>query len=128
MSMVWLLRLVLLFLIFSTIYFTFKYLFTPKRKIESARKHKRFLLLDNKEVVKNFQLTHNGVVFTGEKYLGAAKNTNDVVSISLSPENPLPLKGMSKEEFYFIEKKILEKYPAAKVTWKSHIQEFLQEK
>ena len=81
--MVWLLRLVLLFLLAFILFVTIKFLLTPTRKLEAARKHKRFLLLDHEEVIKNFQLTYNGAVFTGEKYLGATKNTIDVVSISL---------------------------------------------
>lgn len=126
--MIWLLRLVLLMIIFAFIYLTIKFLLTPKRKLESARKHKRFLLLDHEEAIKNFQLTYNGAVFTGEKYLGASKNNIDVVSISLSPESTTLLKGMGKEDFYYIENKILEKYPVAKINWKSPIQEFLQQK
>lgn len=126
--MIWLLRLVILIIIFAFIYLTIKFLLTPKRKLESARKHKRFLLLDHEEAIKNFQLTYNGVVFTGEKYLGATNNNIDVVSISLSPESTSMLKGMGKEDFYYIEKKILEKYPVAKINWKSPIHEFLQQK
>ncbi|KGM44875.1 sigma-w pathway protein ysdB [Neobacillus niacini] len=126
--MVWLLRLALVFLFFFFVFVTMKFLLKPTRKLEAARKHKRFLLLDNEEVIKNFQVTYNGAVFTGEKYLGATKNNIDVVSISLSPNHPTAVQGMAKEDFYFIEKKILEKYPAAQIHWKSPIHEFLQQK
>jgi hypothetical protein len=126
--MVWLLRLVLLFLFVFIIFVTIKFFLKPTRKLEAARRHKRFLLLDNEEVIKNFQLTYNGAVFTGEKYLGAAKNTIDVVSISLSPDSRTSIKGMDKEDFYFIEKKIREKYPVATINWKSPIHEFLHQK
>jgi cbb3-type cytochrome oxidase subunit 3 len=126
--MVWLLRLVLLFFILFIIYLAIRFLFRPNRKIESARRHKQFLLLDNEEVVKNFQLTYNGAMFTGEKYLGTTKKAIDVVSISLWPQDSTSLKGMAREDFYFIEKKILEKYPDAEISWKSPIQEFLQQK
>lgn len=121
--MVWLLRFVLLIFIVSLFYNTIKFLLRPKRKLESARKQKRFLLLDHEDAIKNFQLTYNGVVFTGEKYLGAA---NNVVSIYLWPEHPTLLKGMAKEDIYFIEGKIREKYPTATIDWKSPIHEFLQ--
>ena len=126
--MVWLLRLVLLFLLGFILFVTIKFLLTPTRKLESARKHKRFLLLDNDEVIKNFHLTYNGAVFTGEKYLGATKNAIDVVSISLSPDPHTSIQGMAKEDFYFIEKKIHEKYPVAQINWKSPIHEFLHQK
>jgi hypothetical protein len=126
MTMIWLLRLVLLFLLTFVIFVTIKYFNKPTRKLKTARKYKRFLLIDNKEVVKNFHLTYNGAVFTGEKYLGASKNTIDV--ITLWPEQATSIKGMAKEDFYFIEKKIHEKYPVAQINWKSPIHEFLHQK
>jgi hypothetical protein len=126
--MVWLLRVVLLLMIFFILYLVIRTIFTPNRKIETARKHKRFLLLDNDDVVKNFQVTYNGALFTGEKYLGTTHNSIDVVSITIWPQSTTSLKGLSKDDFYFIEKKILEKYPVAKINWKSPIHEFLQQK
>jgi hypothetical protein len=126
--MVWLLRLLLVILFIFLMFGVIKFLLKPTRKLEAARKHKRFLLLDNEEVIKNFQLTYNGAVFTGEKYLGATKNSIDVVSISLSPDHSTSIQGLSKEDFYFIEKKIHEKYPVAQINWKSPIHEFLHQK
>lgn len=126
--MVWLLRLLLVFLLFFIVFLTIKFLLKPTRKLEAARKHKRFLLLDNEEVIKNFQLTYNGALFTGEKYLGATKNSIDVVSILLSPDPSTSIQGLAKEDFYFIEKKIHEKYPVAQINWKSTIDEFLHQK
>jgi hypothetical protein len=126
--MVWLLRLLLVCLFIFIIFVTIKFLLKPTRKLEAARKHKRFLFIDNEEVIKNFQLTYNGVLFTGEKYLGAAKNTIDVVSISLWPDQTTSIQGMAKEDFYFIEKKIHERYPLAQINWKSPIDEFLHQK
>ena len=126
--MIWLLSLVVFSVFLFMMYLVLKLLFTPKRKLEAARKQKRFLLLDYDEVIKNFELTYNGAVFTGEKYLGATQGTIDVVTISICPLNIHSLKGMKKEDFYFIEKKILEKYPAAKIHWKSPIHELLAQK
>ncbi|MEH7176447.1 sigma-w pathway protein ysdB [Neobacillus vireti] len=126
--MVWLLRLLLVCMFIFLFYRTIKFLLKPTRKLEAARKHKRFLLVDNEEVIKNFQLTYNGALFTGEKYLGATKNTIDVVSISLWPDQTTSIQGMAKEDFHFIEKKIHEKYPVAQINWKSPIHEFLHQK
>nr|WP_263325490.1 sigma-w pathway protein ysdB [Neobacillus sp. Marseille-Q6967] len=125
--MIWLLRLVLLSFLLFMFYRLVKYFFTPQRKLESARKHKKFLLLDYDEVIKNLHLTYNGCLFTGEKYLGSVQNKTEVVSISLRLENITALKGMSMEDFYYIEKKILEKYPAASINWQSPIGEFLNQ-
>jgi hypothetical protein len=123
--MVWLLRIVLLLLIIFFFNLALKLLFTSKRKLEIARRQKRFLLIDHEDVRKNFLLTYKGVVFAGEKYMGAMDNTFDVVSISIWAENTAFLKGLVKEDFYFIDKKILEHYPNAEIIWKSPVKEFL---
>ncbi|MFL6559814.1 MAG: sigma-w pathway protein ysdB [Bacillus sp. (in: firmicutes)] len=127
LAMVWLLRFVLLFIIIFLLSYVVKSLFTSKRKLETARKHKQFLLIDNEDVRKNFLLTYKGAVFTGEKYMGPADNTFDVVTIFIWPENAVSLKGLVKDDFFYINKKILECYPNAEIFWKSPVKEFLQE-
>jgi hypothetical protein len=124
--MVWLLRFVLLFFIIFFFYLALKILFTSNRKLESARRHKRFLLIDNEDVRRNFLLTYKGAVFAGEKYMGSTDSTFDVVSIAIWPENAALLKGLVKEDFYFIDKKIIQHYPNAEIIWKSPVKEILQ--
>jgi cbb3-type cytochrome oxidase subunit 3 len=128
LAMIWLLRFIILVFIFFLCYFVVKFLFASKRKFEAARKKKRFLLIDNEDVRKNFLLTYKGAVFAGEKYMGSKDNTFDVVSITIWPENTVTLKGLVKEDFFYIDKKVVEKYPNAKINWKSPVKEFLQEK
>lgn len=106
-------------------YIPLKFLFTPKRRLETARKQKRFFLIDYEDVRKNFFLTYKGAVFTGEKYQGTTDTTYDVISISIRPDDPESLKGFSTDDFYFIDKKILEKYPNAEIHWKSPVKELL---
>ncbi|MEH7074798.1 sigma-w pathway protein ysdB [Neobacillus drentensis] len=125
--MIWLLRFVLLLLILFLINYSIKALFTPKRKLEKARKQKQFLFIDDEDVRKNFVLTYKGAVFAGEKYLGPADNTFDVVSIFIWPENASFLKGLVKEDFLYIDKKILKYYPHAEIHWKSPVKEFLKQ-
>ncbi len=125
--MIWMLRFILLFIILFLCYFILKLIFTPKRKLESARKHKRFYLIDHEDARKNFLLTYKGAVFTGEKYMGPANQTFDVVSISIGPENTVSLKGMVREDFFYVDNKIREQYPNAEIHWKSPVREFLQE-
>jgi hypothetical protein len=124
--MVWLLRFVLLLFIFFLISYAVRSLFTTKRKLEAARKQKRFLLIDEEDVRKNFLLTYKGAVFAGEKYMGPTDNTFDVVSIFIWPENAITLKGLIKDDFFYIDKKIHEYYPHAEIHWKSPVKEFLQ--
>lgn len=126
--MVWLLRFVLLFLIIFFLSFVFKLLFTSKRKLDAARRQKRFLLLDHKDVRRNFILTYKGAVFAGEKYLGNSDNILDVVSICIWSQSTSTLNGLVKEDLYFIERKIHEQYPIAEITWKSPVKEFLLKK
>ncbi|MBT2726999.1 sigma-w pathway protein ysdB [Bacillus sp. ISL-75] len=125
--MIWLLRFVLLFILFFLFRYALKSLFTSNRKLKAARKHKRFLLIDDKDVRKNFLLTYKGAMFGGEKYMGPVDNTFDVVSIIIWPENAVSLKGLVKDDFFYIDKKILDYYPNAEIHWKSPVKEFLQE-
>lgn len=127
--MVWLFRLVIIALIIFLIYAGIKYLLNPKRKLELAHEQKRYYLLDYKENVrKNFLLTYKGAMFEGEKYLGTTENAFEVVSILIWPHRVESLYGMVREDFEFIEKKISDIYPAAKIEWKSPIKEFMKMK
>ncbi|WP_066311375.1 sigma-w pathway protein ysdB [Bacillus sp. FJAT-29814] len=125
---VWILRFILLGLIVFLFYRAVKYLVQPTRKLESARKHHQFFMSDHDDVRKNIVLTYKGAVFAGEKYMGPTDETFDVVSISLWPENTASLKGMVREDFCFIDRKIKEHYPNAEINWRSPVKEFLYEK
>lgn len=125
--MILLLRFIILLVFILLIYSSVKYLFHSKRKLEVAHEQKRFYFLDDADNVhKNFLLTYKGVLFEGEKYLGAAQSSFDVVSIFIWPRKPSALKGLIIEDFRFIEDKVREKYPSAKIDWKSPIKELMQ--
>jgi hypothetical protein len=126
--MVWVLRFILLSLIVLLLLRAVRYFFQPTRKLEAARKHQQFFLNDHEDVRKNFVLTYKGAVFGGEKYMGPTEGTFDVVSILLWPENTVSLKGMVREDFCYIDRKIKEHYPHAEINWRSPVKEFLQEK
>ncbi|MEH7094689.1 sigma-w pathway protein ysdB [Neobacillus vireti] len=123
--MIWLLRLILLFLLFLIVYLGFKSYFNSSRKLETARKNKRFLLLDDEDIRKNFIVTYRGAVFVGEKYMGEKDNSVNVVSVVIWPDETDGLKGLIKEDFTFLTEKILMKYPNAEIHWKSPVKEFL---
>ncbi|MGM0874852.1 MAG: sigma-w pathway protein ysdB [Bacillota bacterium] len=121
-----LLRLLLITLILFLIYSGFKYLFNPKRKLELALEQKQFYILDDKENVrKNFMLTYKGVLFEGEKYLGTTTNAFEVVSIFIWAKSLSKLQGLTLEDFSHIEVQVKNRYPYAKVDWKSPIKELL---
>jgi prepilin signal peptidase PulO-like enzyme (type II secretory pathway) len=123
------LRILLIALIIFLVYSGFKYLFNPKRKLELAHEQKQFYFLDDHaNVRKNFSLTHKGVLFEGEKYLGTTTNAFEVVSIFIWAESTSTLKGLTVEDFTYIEDQIKHRYPFAKVEWKSPIKELLSKK
>ncbi|QED48878.1 hypothetical protein [Cytobacillus dafuensis] len=125
--MVWLIRLLLFALIIFLIYSIIKYILNPKRKLELAHEQKRYFFLDDQDNVrKNFLITYKGVLFEGEKYLGTTENAFEVISIFIWPHRVAALKGMVREDLQFIERKIVENYPNAKIDWKSPIKEFME--
>lgn len=123
----WLIRILLFALIIFLIYSVIKYLLNPKRKLELAHEQKRFFFLDNKNNVRrNFMVTYKGVLFEGEKYLGTTENAFEVVNVFIWPHKVADLHGLVREDFEFIEKKVLESYPNASIDWKSPIHEFMR--
>lgn len=122
-----LIRFVLLLLIIFLIYRIFKYVLNPKRKLELAQEKQEFYWLDDQaNVHKNFLLTYKGVLFEGEKYLGSTKKSFEVVSIFVWAKKD-NLKGLTYTDFQYIERRINEAYPHAKIDWKSPIKEFIKE-
>src|SRR3954467_6039866 len=111
-----LIRLLLFALILFLLYRMVKFIINPKRKLELAYEQKRYHYLDDQNNVrKNFLLTYKGVLFEGEKYLGTTNDSFDVVSIFIWPHNVNALKGFVREDFQFIEHKVSENYPYAKL-------------
>jgi hypothetical protein len=127
--MLWILRLILLASIIFLLYKSVKYVISPKRKLELAHEQKRFYFHDDPENVrKNFLLTYKGVLFEGEKYLGTTEYAFEVVSIFIWPKSTAALKGLSYEDFIYIEDQIHEAYPGASISWKSPVKEFMNKK
>ncbi|PLR98095.1 sigma-w pathway protein ysdB [Bacillus sp. T33-2] len=125
--MLLLVRFLLFALILFILYRMVKYVIDPKRKLELAHEQKRYFFLDDENNIrKNFLVTYKGVLFEGEKYLGTTDNAFEVVSIFVWPRNTASLKGLVREDFLFIERKILDHYQNAVVDWKSPIKEFME--
>jgi hypothetical protein len=125
--MLWLIRLLILALIIYLFYRSIKYIIDPKRKLELAQEQKRFYFLDDQENVrKNFYVTYKGVLFEGEKYLGTTEDSFEVVSIFVWVNNVSSLKGLGYEDFQYVQNEIKERYPKAKIDWKSPIHELMR--
>lgn len=124
--MMWIFRLAIFAAIIFLIYSVIKYILSPKRKLELAHEQKKYHFLDFPENVrKNFHLTYKGVLFEGEKYLGTTDHAFEVVSIFIWPRSTASLKGLVRDDFLFIERKINDSYPNAKIDWKSPVKEFM---
>lgn len=124
--MIHILRIVIIAFIIYLIYRMVKFILDPKRKLEAAHEQKKYYFYDVPDNIrKNFLITHNGVMFEGEKYLGTTERSFEVVSIFVWPHNPDLLKGLSYEDFKFIENEIQLRYPDSEIDWKSPIKELM---
>ncbi|MFS0751223.1 sigma-w pathway protein ysdB [Oceanobacillus sp. 1P07AA] len=120
-------RILLIIAIGLLIYTLVQYLRKPERKLKLAQNNKQFYLLDEEQNdKKNFQLTYMGCLFEGEKYLGATENKFEVVDIHVTVKDPHQLQGLSREDLFFIEDEIIFHYPYAVITWKHPINKILQ--
>ncbi|GIN59117.1 sigma-w pathway protein ysdB [Lederbergia ruris] len=122
-----LLRIAIFAFIIYLIYKIIKFILDPKRKLETAHEQKKYYFYDvPNNIRKNFLITFNGVMFEGEKYLGTTDRSFEVVSIFVWPRNPDLLKGLSYEDFRFIENEIELRYPDSTIDWKSPIKELME--
>lgn len=120
-------RLAIFVAIIFLIYTIIKYILSPKRKLELAHEQKKYYFLDNEENVrKNLLITYKGALFEGEKHLGTTEHAFEVVSVFIWPRNVANLKGLVRDDFFFIERKINDVYPNAKIDWKSPVKEFME--
>ena len=123
-----LLRLLILILIIYVFYKILRYLFDPKRKLVEAYEKEQYYYYDEvKNVRKNFFITHKGILFEGEKYLGTTDQAFEVVSIFIWTKDPAKLQGLTKEDLRFLQNEIKMNYPNAKINWKSPIEQLMQD-
>lgn len=114
-----LLRILILFAIIVLLYTAFKYIVSPRRKLEIAQEKGEFYFYDDpSNTQKNFLMTYKGFLFEGEKYLGTTENAFEVVTIVVHTKNPERLKGFERKDLYFLEEEILLRYPHAEIEWK----------
>ncbi|MBM7555010.1 sigma-w pathway protein ysdB [Thalassobacillus pellis] len=112
-------RLLILIAVIFLIYTAYKYWTSPRRKLDIATTNKVFYFHDDIQNTKhNFLVTYKGHVFEGEKYLGTTEKAFEVVNINVSAKNPNTIRGLEREDMYFLEKEILIRYPHAEIEWK----------
>ncbi|MCT2535058.1 sigma-w pathway protein ysdB [Aquibacillus koreensis] len=119
-------RLLIFIAMILLLYTAYKYIMNPKRKLEVAKEKKTFYFHDDTEnIKKNFLMTYKGFMFEGEKYLGTTEKSFDVVNISVHAHNPGELKGLERNDLYFLEEEILIRYPFASIEWKHPINKLI---
>jgi len=126
MMIVILFRILILAALVLLFYTIIQYLKNPQRQLEIAKSTDEFYFVDEaKNSKKNIQFVYKGCLFEGEKYLGTPGDSFEVVDIHIVVRNPMELKGLSRDDLYFLEEEILIRYPYAKIEWKHPINQLL---
>ncbi|WP_156291417.1 sigma-w pathway protein ysdB [Oceanobacillus salinisoli] len=119
-------RILILIALILLVYTWVQYLKNPERQLRIAKQTKDFFFVDEpNNSKKNLQFVYKGCLFDGEKYLGATEESFEVIDIHVSVRDPLELKGLTRDDIYFLENEILLRYPHAKIKWTHPIDELL---
>ena len=97
--MVMILRIILLALFAYCIYAVVKYVANPKRRLKLAQSKEHFYIIDEQNNTrKNFQLTYKGVLFEGEKHIPSKDHPLFIHTIFVWTESPEKLKHFSAKQ------------------------------
>ncbi|WP_042223271.1 hypothetical protein [Oceanobacillus manasiensis] len=108
------------------VYTLIQYFRNPSRRLRLAKETNDFFFLDEPQnSKKNVQFVYKGCLFEGEKYLGTTEDAFEVVNIHVTVRDPIELKGLTRDDLYFMEKEILMRYPFASIEWKHPINQLL---
>ncbi|WP_407668447.1 sigma-w pathway protein ysdB [Ornithinibacillus halophilus] len=119
-------RILILIALVLLIYTIVAYFRNPQRRLQIAKENKGYYFLDDaKNNKKNLQFVYKGCLFEGEKYLGTTEEAFEVVDIEITVQDPLDLRGFTRDDLYFLEQEILIRYPHANVKWKHPINKIL---
>lgn len=120
-------RILVLLAIILLVYTWVEYLRSPERKMRIAKELKQFYMYDEPHnSKKNLRFVYKGCTFEGEKYVDVAENSSfEVTNIHITVWNPMELRGITRDDIYFLENEILLRYPYAKIEWKHPINELI---
>ncbi|MBY7143199.1 sigma-w pathway protein ysdB [Virgibacillus sp. NKC19-3] len=119
-------RVLILIALGLLVYTVIQYIRNPQRRLRIAKESNTFYFVDELEdSKKNLQFTYKGCLFEGEKYLGTTEEAFEVVNVHVTVRDPLELRGLTREDLYFLEREILIRYPYAKIEWKHPINQLL---
>ncbi|WP_449355633.1 sigma-w pathway protein ysdB [Virgibacillus natechei] len=119
-------RILMLVALALLVYTVIQYIHNPQRRLRIAKESNTFFFLDEPDnSKKNLQFVYKGCLFDGEKYLGTTEEAFEVVNIHVTARHPLELRGLTRDDLYFLEREILIRYPHAKIEWKHPINQLL---
>ncbi|WP_373893020.1 sigma-w pathway protein ysdB [Virgibacillus sp. CBA3643] len=119
-------RILILIALALLVYTVIQYVRNPQRRLRIAKESNTFFFLDEPDnSKKNLQFVYKGCLFEGEKYLGTTEEAFEVVNIHVIARDPLELRGLTRDDLYFLEREILIRYPHAKIEWKHPINQLL---
>ncbi|WP_087971865.1 sigma-w pathway protein ysdB [Oceanobacillus rekensis] len=119
-------RILILIALVLLVYTWIQYLRNPERRLQIAKESNEFFIInDTSNSKKNLRFVYKGCFFEGEKYLGTTEESFEVVDIHITVHSPLELRGITRDDLYFLENEILLQYPYAKITWKHPINELI---
>lgn len=100
------------------LYAFFLYFKGQERKLNQAQKSNSYFYWDNPNNTSiNLRFTYKGYLFEGEKHLGISENRFEVISIYLSVQDSINLKGITTHDLLLLEQRLQEHYPAAEIKW-----------
>ncbi|MFD1362216.1 sigma-w pathway protein ysdB [Lentibacillus salinarum] len=124
--MVLLIRLLILIALGLLIHLIIQYFRSPDRKLQIAKTANTFYLADEPaNSQKNIQFVYKGCLFEGEKYIGVTEKAFEVVNIDVSARDTDELEGITRDDLYFMENELLNRYPYAAITWKYPINKLI---
>ncbi|GAA0426404.1 MAG: sigma-w pathway protein ysdB [Bacillota bacterium] len=114
---------ILIFIALALLIYTWvQYYRNPQRRLLIAKAEHKFYFLDEpNNSKKNVQFVYKGCLFEGEKYVGTTEDAFEVVNIHVTVKDSLELRGLTRDDLYFLEKEILIRYPYADIEWKHPI-------
>ncbi|MFS0780643.1 sigma-w pathway protein ysdB [Bacillus sp. 1P06AnD] len=116
--MVLLMSLIFTLLLILFLYCSVGYIMSPARRLNKAKRQRRFYLLDDfSNPMKNFLLTYKGFLMEGEKYADRLESGN-VVTIHIWHCQQKAVNKLTDSDIRYIEDSLNSHYPEAEIEWK----------
>lgn len=124
---IYLFRILTIIAIVILLYTAYRYYQNPQRLLQRAKKNRQFFIVDDPDnSKKNIHFVYKGCQFEGEKYIGMTEMSFDVITLNISVNDPLELKGITKKDILFLENELKKLYPKATIHWRHPIDQLFR--